>query len=71
MRLSIKIFTYAVGGPEKISNGFILLQTSLTEAEFDADSENDLYFEVRGRTSEHKNFFRIEAPMRRSDFFRA
>ena len=46
-----------LGGPEKISNTFRLLQTSLTDVVFDAEAENDLHFEVRGRTPEHKSNF--------------
>ena len=34
-----------------------LLQTSFIEAELDEKAENDLHFEVRGRTPEHKSNF--------------
>ena len=46
-----------IGGPEKISNSLRLLQTSLTDAVFDAEAENGLHFEDRGRTPEHKANF--------------
>ena len=36
-----------------------LLQTSFTNAEFDEKAENDLHFEVRGCTPEHKSSLQI------------
>ena len=63
--------TCKLGGPEKISNSSRLLQTSSTEAVFDADQESDLHLEVRGRTPEHRTNFQFEAPMRRFYFFKA
>ena len=71
MRIATGMRSWGLGGPEKNSNRFILLQTSLTEAVFDADQESDLHFEARGRTPEHKSNFRIEVPMRRFYIFRA
>ena len=63
--------TNTLGGPEKISNSLRLLQTSLTDAVFDAEAENDLHFEAGGRTPEHKRNFQIEVLMKRCYIFRA
>ena len=62
---------YPLGGSEKISNSLRWPQTTLTDAVFDAEAENDLDFEVRGRTPEHKDNFQIEVPMKRRYFSKA
>ena len=46
-----------LGGPRIFSNLIILLQTSSTNAEFNADLESGLHFDLGGRTPEHKRFF--------------
>ena len=43
----------------------------LYHTEFHADSESGLQIDLRGRTSEHKRFFRISFLIRRYNLFRA